>query len=345
MSEQQGMSEQPGTTTATPAVPYTADEQASFLTAMQAYVGQEIGIDQHGPDPVNTPMIRHWAEAMGDTNPIYTDEAAAAGSVHGGIVAPPTMLQAWVMRPYGVDRDSLGPNPYADLTALVESHGFTSVVASNCEQTYDRYLRPGDRITLRTVIDDVSPEKATGLGAGHFITTRQDYFDQNGERVGSMLFRILKFRPAPKAAPAPVRPRRPRPATTEDIAFFFEGLMEGKLLIQQCAQCGTLRHPPGPMCRTCRSLEWTTLESAGNGTIHSFVVVHYPQVPSFDYPNQVVLVELDEGIRLVANTLDVPRDQLVIGARVRLVVERVDEELALPFFTLTEPAPATRQDA
>lgn len=324
--------------------PYTAEEQAAFYAEMQPFFGLEIGIDQHGSDPVNVPMIRHWVEAMGDKNPIYTDEAAAAASVHGGIVAPPTMLQAWVMRPFGVDRNAIGPNPYADLTALIESHGFTSVVASNCEQTYDRYLRPGDVITMRTLINDVSPEKATALGAGHFVTTRQDYFDQNGDRVGSMLFRILKFRPAakaPAAAPVAARPLRPRPATTHDIAFFFDGLMDGKLLIQKCAQCGTLRHPPGPMCRECHSLEWTTLPSAGNGTIHSFVVVHYPQVASFDYPNQVVLVELDEGVRIVANTLDIPRDQLVIGSRVRLVVERVDEELALPFFSLADPVSAT----
>ncbi|MCU1397225.1 MAG: hypothetical protein JWN62_334, partial [Acidimicrobiales bacterium] len=242
--------------------PYTEAEVAEFYEQLQAFAGKEMGIDEHGADPVNVPMVRQWVQAMGDKNPIYLDEAAAKASVHGGLVAPPSMMQAWVMRAYGVDRHALGPNPYADLTLLVESHGFTSVVASNSEHTYDRYLRPGDEITMRTVIDSVSAEKQTGLGAGHFITTRQDYFDQHGERVGSMLFRILKFRPKPKApaaatTPAPaVRPLRPRPATTHDIAFFFDGLNEGKLLIQQCADCGTLRHPPGPMCRNCHSLRW-----------------------------------------------------------------------------------------
>jgi len=46
------------------------------------------------PDPVNLPMIRHWVEAMGDTNPIYTDAGAAARSVHGGLVAPPAMARS-----------------------------------------------------------------------------------------------------------------------------------------------------------------------------------------------------------------------------------------------------------
>ena len=48
-------------------------------------------------DPVNRPMIHHWCDAIGDTNPIYVDEELAAQSVHGGLVAPPTMLQAWGM--------------------------------------------------------------------------------------------------------------------------------------------------------------------------------------------------------------------------------------------------------
>jgi len=42
-------------------------------------------------------MIRHWCDAVGDGNPVYTDREFAAKSVHGGIVAPPTMLQAWTM--------------------------------------------------------------------------------------------------------------------------------------------------------------------------------------------------------------------------------------------------------
>ncbi len=310
----------------------------SLYKRLQTFVGQSIGVDQVALDEVNVPMVRQWCQAMGDDNPVYLDAAAAQASVHGGLVAPPTMLMAWVMRPFGVDRNAGGPNPYSDMTALVESGGFTSVVASNCEQTYDRYLRPGDRLTMRVVIDSISAEKSTALGDGHFITTRQDYFDQDGERVGSMLFRILKFRPKATAGheavaltPAP-RPRRPRPSPTQDHLFWFEGLQQGKLLIQRCSSCGTLRHPPGPMCRECRALEWDTVEAAGGGTIHSFVVVHYPQIASLDYPNQVLLVDLDEGVRVVANATNTDREQIVIGARVQLSVQRCDDDLSLPFF-------------
>ena len=72
----------------------TEDE---YHVRLRSFVGQEIGPPRPGPDVVNEAMIRHWCDAIGDTNPVYTDPAAAAESVHGGIVAPPTMLQAWVM--------------------------------------------------------------------------------------------------------------------------------------------------------------------------------------------------------------------------------------------------------
>src|SRR3954468_15565727 len=70
----------------------------ALIDRLRAFEGRTVGPPQPGPDEVNTAMIRHWCEAIGDANPAYTDPAAAAESVHGGIVAPPTMLQAWVMR-------------------------------------------------------------------------------------------------------------------------------------------------------------------------------------------------------------------------------------------------------
>jgi uncharacterized OB-fold protein len=95
-----------------------------------------------------------------------------------------------------------------------------------------------------------------------------------------MLFRILKYSPAGKAATeATKKPPRPRPATTRDNAFWWEGVEAGKLLIQRCGGCGTLRHPPRPMCPQCQSLEWDTVEASGRGTVHSFVINHYPQAP------------------------------------------------------------------
>ena len=62
-------------------------ESTAFLERLKAFEGQQIGPPELARDVVNEAMIRHWCDAIGDSNPIYTDPDAAASSVHGGIVA------------------------------------------------------------------------------------------------------------------------------------------------------------------------------------------------------------------------------------------------------------------
>ena len=322
----------------------TPEAKAAFLSELQGYVGLEIGAPTPAPDEVNAPMIRHLAEAVGDKNPIYTNAALAATSIHGGIVAPPTMLQAWVMN--GIDGPPrTGDGPYDRMNQLLFSRGFTSVVGTNSEQTYQRYLRPGDRLTMRTVIDSISDEKTTGLGTGHFVSTRQDYYDAANVLVGSMLFRIFRFQPKAKAPAVKPKPLRPRPATTHDNQWYFDGLNAGLLYAQACTQCRQVRFPTGPMCPACHSLAWEKVEMPMSGTIHSFVVAHYPQVPSFDYPLPVLLIDLDpsvshrgeignDAVRMIMNSADTELELLTVGARVRIEIRATDPEMKLPFAIL-----------
>jgi uncharacterized OB-fold protein/acyl dehydratase len=324
--------------------------EADTLDAqLQAFVGQSSGPATKGRYPVNAPMIHHWVEAMGDHNPVYEDDEAAKAAGFPGIIAPPTMLQAWVMRGLRTSAhadaarergEAAADSANDQVMALLDQAGYTSVVATNCDQHYERPLVPGDELEVTSIIDSVSGEKKTGLGVGRFLTNRLEFRDQHGELVATMLFRILKFKPGTGAArPAPEpeaeaapRPVRPRPALTQDNAFFFEGAKEGKLLIQRCASCGTLRHPPRPACASCRSFEWDTVESSGRGTIFSFVVNHYPQVPAFDYPLVVALVELEEGTRLVANVEGLTPETIEIGMAVEARIESFDPDLSLPVF-------------
>ncbi|HWE69196.1 MAG TPA: bifunctional MaoC family dehydratase N-terminal/OB-fold nucleic acid binding domain-containing protein [Acidimicrobiales bacterium] len=326
-------------------------ETAGLDGQLEGFVGQGTDGRIEGPDEVNQAMIRHWVEAMGDRNPVYVDEAAAKEAGFPGIIAPPTMLQAWIMRglraSQQVEADRAAGNSQGDgasdrLMSLLDQAGFTSVVATNCDQHYERPLVLGDRISVTSVIEAVSPEKTTGLGVGHFITNRLDFTDQHGEPVATMRFRILKFRPTAQAAPATARdpepaeatarPKRPRPSLTQDNQFFFEGAQEGKLLIQRCSNCGTLRHPPRPACPNCRSFEWDTVKASGRGTIYSYVVNHHPKVPAFDYPLVVALVELEEGTRLVANVSGIDPANVVIGTPVQARFETFDDDLTLPVF-------------
>ncbi len=136
------------------------------------------------------------------------------------------------------------------------------------------------------------------------------------------------------------RPPRPRPPINRDNAFFFDGAAEHRLLIQRCTACGELRHPPGPMCPHCQSTDWDTVESSGRGAVYSFVINHYPQIPSFEYPLPVILVELEEGTRLVSNIVGVAPDAIEIGMPVQVTFEDCGDGLVLPQF---EPAGAVAE--
>jgi uncharacterized OB-fold protein/acyl dehydratase len=314
-------------------------DTTTLMERLKALEGTRAAEPLVGPDEVNEAMIRHWCEALGDENPVYTDREFAAASVHGGIVAPPAMLQAWTMIPRAG-----GPgSPNKAVMGVLDDAGFTSVIATDCEQEYARYLRPGDRITSTTYIDTISEEKATALGPGHFVTTRVEYTDQAGDVVGTQRFRLLKFRPKrPSAPPVPAegsRPDgRPRPAMNDDSAFFWEGARAGELRIQRCAACGVLRHPPRPGCGSCGSLDWDWAVASGRGTVYSFAVHHYPPVPGFDPPFLVALIELEEGTRLISNVIDVEPADARIGMPVRVEFVAVDEELTLPLFRASEEA-------
>jgi uncharacterized OB-fold protein/acyl dehydratase len=311
-----------------------------FERQLQAYTGLETGPPQVAEDAVNEAMIRHWCQAVSDENPIYTDPEAAGKSAHGGIVAPPAMLQAWTMPGIAAAYDiGSAKDKQAQLHALLTEHGYTGVVATNCEQGYDRYLRPGDRLSAVTVIESISEQKATALGIGYFINTRTTYTDQNGEPVGWMTFRVLKFKPGQQqaqAAPAeeavPEKPRRLRAPRTHDNGWWWEGIDRGELLIQKCSACGALRHPPRPMCAECQSLEWESIQSAGEGTVHSYVIMHHPPIPGYDFPIAVALIDLAEGTRIISNVVGCPIEEVHVGMPVRLSIENVDEEMKLPLF-------------
>jgi uncharacterized OB-fold protein len=124
----------------------------------------------------------------------------------------------------------------------------------------------------------------------------------------------------------------PRPGLTHDNRFFWEGLAARKLLIQRCAGCRRLQHPPAPMCPACHGFAMEAIEASGSGVIHSFVVAHHPPVPPFRYPNVIVLVELAEGTRLVSRLVGVEPDDVRIGMPVAVDFETLDEGLVLHIF-------------
>ena len=300
-------------------------------------------------DPVNLPAIRNWTDAIGDTNPLYTDAGFASRSVHGQLVAPPAMVQVWTMP--GLQPPPAGggdADPLGQMMTTLDEAGFPAVVATNCAQTYHRYLRHGELLSLRAELTEVSGPKRTALGEGWFVTTRNTWYSGD-EPVAEMDWRVLKFRPradqhdqpgptgngsagnGPAGTPPTGLGPAMRPPPSPDTDFFWAGTKAGELRIQRCGDCGALRHPPGPGCLSCRALRnQGYVVVAGTGTVFSYVVHRHPPVPGKQLPVVVALVELTEGPRVMAEMTGIDPEKVRIGMPVRTSFITIDDDLVLP---------------
>ena len=264
-------------------------------------------------------MVDHWLDAIGDRNPIYVDDAAAKAAGHPGVVAPPAMIQVWTMAGLGGVRAD--DDPLGKILGLFDEAGYIGVVATNCEQTYHRYLRSGEEVSVSAELTDVVGPKQTALGEGFFITQKITW-QSGGEDVAEMVWRIMKFRPrdsAPSvsAVPADLDPEQMiRPAASRDTAFFWDGINAHELRIQKRPD-GTLQHPPAPALWNDKDVPTDYIVANGKGTVFSFVVHHAPQVPGRTLPFVIALVELEEGVRMLGELRGIDPAKVEIGMDVR----------------------------
>ncbi|MGO4257250.1 bifunctional MaoC family dehydratase N-terminal/OB-fold nucleic acid binding domain-containing protein [Marmoricola sp. RAF53] len=279
-------------------------------------------------DPINQPMINNWLEAMGETDPRYSDG-----------IAPPAMAQVWTM--YGLDPTRPADDPLHGTMQIFDAAGFKSVLGTNCDQTYLRDVKVGEQISITTRLESVVGPKVTGVGEGYFVSTLNTWWvakknEQGGEEreaVATMLFRVLKFKPAQRK-PRVDKTKLVRPQMNRDTAYFWEGTKAGELRLQKCNACGELRHPPGPMCPTCHTADRGYVVASGRGTVFSFLVHHAPQLPGKELPITLALIELEEGLRMVGEVQG-NRENIAIGAPVRVVFEQIDDDLTLAQWEVT----------
>ena len=294
----------------------------------QQYIGQRVG-PYYAWNPVSRTQVWQWCSAMGDDNPLYQ-----AGET---VVAPPTMLQMWAMRDvHGKYAEGSTDKDTYEVLGRFDAIGYSATVAVSYDQSYHSYLVEGDLVHNYSTITKISDKKHTGLGEGYFVTEKAEYFNQRDELFGEAEITYFKYLP-PQQSPAKEssglkKIERIRPVENHDSKHFWQGLREGKLLIQKCDECNTHRHPPQPMCEKCQSLKWSSTESSCRGTIHSFTTIHYPEIPPFEYPNTIVLVDLDEGVRITAQLNCDNPGELVIGLPVVAAIEEVQDGLSLPIF-------------
>jgi uncharacterized OB-fold protein len=128
--------------------------------------------------------------------------------------------------------------------------------------------------------------------------------------------------------------KRPLPRPTPISAGFWEAAARGELVFQRCADCRTWRHYPQPMCASCRSPRWSWERSRGHGRIHSYVIAHRAFDPFWadKVPYVIATVELDEGVRMVDDMLELRPDEARIDLPVEVWFHDTGEGIALPKF-------------
>jgi hypothetical protein len=116
---------------------------------------------------------------------------------------------------------------------------------------------------------------------------------------------------------------------------FWEAAAEGRLLVQECPDCGERQFFPRSWCHYCGAGDVEWVESAGTGRVHTHTVIRRAtELPGFadEVPYVVAYVELDEGVRLCTNVVGCEPEEVEHGLAVEVTFERVSESVALPKF-------------
>jgi uncharacterized OB-fold protein len=116
--------------------------------------------------------------------------------------------------------------------------------------------------------------------------------------------------------------------------FYAQAASTGVLHLQRCDDCGTWRHPPRIRCAACGSAEWSWQPSSGRGRVFTWTITHRAVDPAFadQTPYAIVVVELDEGPRVVGNLLELAPGDLRLDLPVRVVLDHRSDTVALVDF-------------
>ena len=128
--------------------------------------------------------------------------------------------------------------------------------------------------------------------------------------------------------------RKPVPTPDADTAAFWRGLHDGMLLLQHCTDCGHIQYYQQATCRACGHENLVHRAASGRGKVHSFSVVHRAPGPAFkpDVPYAVLLVELEEGPRMISTFTGGAPDEVTFDMDVVLTLQTINEEITLPRF-------------
>ena len=131
---------------------------------------------------------------------------------------------------------------------------------------------------------------------------------------------------------------KPLPGSDGLTGDYYRNCRSGELRFQRCTDCGAWRHPPRILCATCGSEQVEWARSSGRGKIFTWTVTHQAMHPALaaEVPYAVIVVEMEEGVRLVAGLRGLDPSELRLELPVEVEFETLNDEIAIPHF---HPAP------
>jgi uncharacterized OB-fold protein len=117
----------------------------------------------------------------------------------------------------------------------------------------------------------------------------------------------------------------PLPRPNAQTRPYWDGAAAGELRYQRCDGCGHVQRIPRSLCEQCHGRQLNWLNSQRTGTVLTFTTVYRAPLPVFkeSVPYVIVMVDMDEGFRVMANAMPECRAGLEIGARVRIGFQEV----------------------
>ena len=123
----------------------------------------------------------------------------------------------------------------------------------------------------------------------------------------------------------------PLPKPTPETKPFWDGVNEGRLMLQRCQECGPYFYPR-PFCPSCFSWDVEWFEASGKGKIYSFVISHRKLPYMNQEPYIIAIIELEEGPMMPSNVVGVEPEKVAIGMPVVVTYDDVTPEVTLPKF-------------
>lgn len=127
---------------------------------------------------------------------------------------------------------------------------------------------------------------------------------------------------------------RPLPAIEPHTARFWQATRQRQLLLPRCTACRELYFPPEASCLHCGAPEPEWVPASGRATLYTWTLCQPPLLPYFaeHAPWPVVAVELEEGVRMVAQIVDLPPEEYEIGMPLVADFQDLDDERTLVVF-------------